>query len=159
MHELEGLVSAGAHFRRDMEVGPEGRGGEESGNDRVEAAGDGCAFTGEFGGDDAEVGAELGNVPTLAAEEAQLRGGCDDGVALAGDGLDEGGFAAAVGTEDGKVFAVGDAQGDVVKDDVVAAGDRDIAHEEEVGWGGLAQEEIIAEREIGRLDIAEPTHD
>jgi hypothetical protein len=31
------------------------------------------------------------------------------------------------------VFTVGDAEGDGVKDDVVAAGDGDVAHEEEVG--------------------------
>jgi len=79
------------------------------------------------------VSAELRNVPSLATEEAQLGGGGDDGVALAGDGFDEGGLAAAVGTEDGKVFTVGDAEGDGVKDDVVAAGDGDVAHEEEVG--------------------------
>jgi hypothetical protein len=31
------------------------------------------------------------------------------------------------------VFTIGDAEGDVVEDDVVAAGDGDVAHEEEVG--------------------------
>jgi hypothetical protein len=97
LHELKGLVGAGAHFGRDVEIGPERRGGEESGNDGVEAAGDGGALAGELGGNDAEVGAELGDVPPFAAEEAELGGGRDDGVALAGEGLDEGGFAAAGG--------------------------------------------------------------
>ena len=41
-----------------------------------------------------------------------------DGVALAGDGLDEGGFAAAVGAEDGDVLAGVDGEVDVVEDDV-----------------------------------------
>ena len=156
LHELESLVGAGTHFRRDVEIGPEGRGGEESGDDGVEAAGDGGALAGEFGGDNAEMGAELGDIPALATEEAEFGGGRDDGVALAGDGADEGGFAAAVGAEDGNVFAVGDAEGDGVEDDIVAAGDVDLAHEEEGGLGGLAQEEIIAEAKLIDLDSTEP---
>jgi len=139
LHELEGLVGASAHFRRDVEVGPEGRGGEEAGNDGVETARDGGALAGKLGGDDAEVGAELGDVPALAAEEAELGGGREDGVALAGEGADQRGFAAAVGTKDGEVFAVGDAEGDGVEDDVVPAGDADVAHEEEVGIVGVGQ--------------------
>jgi hypothetical protein len=154
LHEVEGLAGAGSHFGRDVEVGPEGGGGEESGNNGVEAAGDGRALAGEFRGDDAEVGAELRDIPALAAEEAELRGGGDDGIALAGDGFDECGFAAAVGTEDGDVFAVGDAEGDVMEDDVVAAGDGDIVREEEIGLircGELAHQKIIAERD-GQTD-------
>ena len=86
--------------------------------------------------------------------------GCDDGIALAGEGADQRGFAAAIGAEDGDVFAIGDAaEGDVVKDDVVAARDADVAHEKEVGFGGLGQKGIIAEREVGRLDSAASDHD
>ena len=143
LHQLECLVGPLTHFRRDVQVGPESRGGEESGNNGIEAAGDGGALTGEFGGDDAEVGAELRDVPALAAKEAQLGGGRDDGVALAGDGFDQRRFAAAVGAEDGDVFAVGDAEGDVVEDDVVAARDADVAHDEEVGLAGVGQGGII----------------
>ena len=133
LHQDECFVGALAHGRFHVEVGPEGRSGEESGDHGVEAAGDRGALAGEFGGDDAEVGAELRDVPALVAEEAKFGGGGDDGVALAGEGFDEGGFAAAVGAEDGEVFTIGDAEGDVVEDDVVAAGDGDVAHEEEVG--------------------------
>jgi len=133
LHEVESLVGALAHLRGDVEIGPEGRGGEEAGDNGVKAGGDGGALAREFGGDDAEVGTELGDVPARAAEETEIGRGGDDGVALAGEGFDEGGFAAAIGTEDGKVFTVGDAEGDGVEDDVVAAGDTDVAHEEEVG--------------------------
>jgi len=70
LHEMESLMGAGAHFRRDVEIGPKGRGGKEAGNDSVEAARDGGAFAGELGGDDPQMGAELGDVPALAAEEA-----------------------------------------------------------------------------------------
>ena len=55
----------------------------------------------------------------------------DDGVALAGDGLDEGGFAAAVGAEDGDVLAGVDGEVDVVEDDVVAAGYVDVGQMQE----------------------------
>ncbi len=132
LHQLERLVGAVAHVGRDVQVGPEGGSGEESGNDGIETASDGRAFAGEFGGDDAQMSAELGDIPALAAEQAQFGGGRDDGIALAGDGPDEGGFAAAVGAEDGDVFAVGDAQGDCVQHDIVAAGDRNVVHDEEV---------------------------
>ena len=68
--------------------------------------------------------AELGQVPAAAAEDADFGAG----VAGAGDywidfavhGADEGGFAAAVGSEDGDVFAGGDGEVDFVEDDGVA---------------------------------------
>lgn len=136
LHELEGLLGTGAHVRLDAQIGPEGGGGEEAGDNGVESGGDGGALAGQLGGDDAEMAAELRDIPAFAAEQEELRLGRGDGVALAGDGFDEGGFAAAVGPEDGDVFAGGDAEGDVVKDDVVAAGDADVLHEEEVGCVG-----------------------
>jgi len=46
LHEVQSFAGTGAHFGGDMEIGPEGRGGEESGNDGIEAAGDGRAFAG-----------------------------------------------------------------------------------------------------------------
>jgi hypothetical protein len=55
----------------------------------------------------------------------------DDGVELAVHGADEGGFAAAVGAEDGDVFAGLDGEVDVVEDDAVAGGYVDVAHVEE----------------------------
>ena len=136
LHELEGLVGAVPHVGRDVEVGPQGGGGEESGNDGVEAARDRCTFARQLSGDDAEVCTELRNIPALAAKEAQRSGGRDDGIALAGDGFDEGGFAAAVGAEDSDVLAVGDAERDTMQDDVIAASNGDVAHEEEVGLSG-----------------------
>ena len=159
LHEVEGLACSGAHFRRDVKVGPQGRRGEESGNHGIDAARDGRALAREFRGDDAEVGAQLRNIPALPAKEPELRCGRDDGVALAGDGADERGFAAAVGAEDGDVLAVGDAEGDSVQDDVVAAGDRDIVHRKEIGpirTRGLIHQKIITERgqRTGRDDFS-----
>jgi hypothetical protein len=55
----------------------------------------------------------------------------DDGVALAGDGFDEGGFAATIGTENGDVLAGVDSEVDVVKNDVVTAGNVDVSEFEE----------------------------
>ncbi len=150
LHEVEGLAGPVAHFRRDVEVRPEGGGGEESGGDSVEAARDWCALAGQLGRHHAEMSAKLRDVPTFAAEEAELGGGRDDGITLAGDGLYERGFAAAVGAEDGEVLAAGDAEGDGVKDDIVAAGDADVAHEEEifrVRCRRLVHQKIITEGE------------
>ena len=79
-------------------------------------------LAGKFGGDDAEALLEFGEIPALAAKDADLGFRLDDRVALAGDGLDESGFAAAVGAENGDVLAGVDAEIDVVKDEVVAAG-------------------------------------
>lgn len=50
----------------------------------------------------------------------------DEGVKLAGDGFEQGGFAAAVGAEDGEVFAGVEGEGDVVEDGLVAAGYGDV---------------------------------
>jgi len=76
---------------------------------------------GQFGRDDAEALLELGEVPAGAAENADLGLRLGDWVALAGDGLDECGFAAAVGAEDGDVLAGVDGEIDVVEDNVFAA--------------------------------------
>lgn len=151
VHEEQGFAGAGAHLRGDVEIGPERGGGEESGGDGVEAGGDGSALAGKLGGDDAEVGAELGDVPAAAAEEEQLGRVRDDGVALAGDGFDEGGLAASVGAEDGDVLAGSDAEGDGMEDNVVAAGDGDVAHEEEIEMRGLGHNEEGAAAEIDRV--------
>lgn len=70
---------------------------------------------------------ELSEVPALAAEDADMHAGLDDGIELAGDGEDEGGLAASVGAEDGDVFAGADGEVDVVEDDAVSAGDVDAA--------------------------------
>ena len=126
------LVGAGLHSGGDGgdEIGPEGGAGEEAGEDGVAAGGVEGGFAGEFGGDYSEAFFEFGEVPAGAAEDADFVCGLAfewrDGVALAGDGLDEGGFAAAVGAEDGDVLAGGYGEVDVVEDDVFSAGDVDV---------------------------------
>lgn len=148
LHQVQRFAGAGTHFRRDVEIGPESRGGEESSDNGIETAGHGSTLAGELGRDNAEVRTKLRNIPALAAEEAELGCGCDDRVALTGDGLNQCGFAAAIRTEDGEVLAIGDAERDIVENDVVAAGDRDIVHEQEVGCSrcaGMAHQKIIAE--------------
>src|SRR5258708_40060556 len=79
--------------------------------------------------------AELGEIPAAAAEDSDFRAGKagfgDERVEFAVHGLDEGGFAAAVGAEDGDVFAGVDGEVDVVEDDVVAAGYVDVGQMQE----------------------------
>ena len=118
---MEDFVGAGAHGFGDGEVGPEGRAGEEAGENGVTSGGGEGLFAGEFGGDYAETLFEFGEIPALTTEDADLGFWQGDGVALAGDGLDEGGLTAAVGAEDGDVLAGVDEEVDVVEDDVVAA--------------------------------------
>jgi hypothetical protein len=63
------------------------------------------------------------------------------------------------------VFSVPDAKGDAVEDDVVAASDRNVAHDQEVGLAGVGQGGIIiskcviSKNEVGRLEIAAPRYD
>src|SRR5271156_1944792 len=84
LHELQRGVSTGAHLRRDVQVRPEGRGGEESGDNGVDSARDAGALAGQMRFDDAEMLAELGNIPALATEQVNARFRRDDGIALAG---------------------------------------------------------------------------
>ena len=139
----EGLDGALAHFVGDDEIGPEGGGGEEAGDDGIEADGATGGAAGGVGGargevhageivtDDAEVLAEAGEVPTGTAEDADFHAGLDDGVEVAGHGADEGGLAAAVGAKDDDVLAGADGEVDVVEDDGVSEGDVDVGHGEE----------------------------
>ena len=63
----------------------------------------------------------------------------DERVEFAVHGADEGGFAAAVGAEDGDVFAGLDGEVDVVEDVAVAEGYVDVSHLQERvlrGFGG-----------------------
>lgn len=78
--------------------------------------------------DHPEMATKLRDVPAIAAEEANARLRRDDWIALAGDGLDERGFSAAVGPQDSNMLAVGDAQIDVVKHNGVATGDIHVLH-------------------------------
>ena len=85
--------------------------------------------------------AELGEVPTAAAEDGDFRARQavlgDERVEFAVHGADEGGFAAAVCSEDGDVFAGLDGEVDVVEDDAVAEGYVDVAHSEKRVVGGF----------------------
>jgi len=92
---------------------------------------------GEFRGDDTEALLEFGKVPALATEDADLRFRLGNWIALAGDGLDEAGFAATVGAEDGDVLSGVDGEIDVVEDDVVTAGDIDVGQMQERGHSFL----------------------
>jgi len=140
---FEGFGGSEAHFVGNDEVGPEGGCGEESGDDGVEAdgaadrgaggveaCGDGC-HAGHFA-DDAEVFAELGEVPAGAAEDLDFHAGKDEGVDFAIHGANEGGFPAAIGAENGYVLACLDVEVDIVEDDAVSEGDVDIGHAEEL---------------------------
>ena len=127
---------AGAHFIGDVQIGPERGGGKEAGDNRVEPGGDGGALAGKLatrgaGADHAEVAAQFGEVPALPAEDAHDHSRLEDGIELAGDGQNERGFAAAIGTEDGDVLAGADSEIDVVEHDTVAAGDADVAEAKE----------------------------
>ena len=137
---FEDFVGAGMHLGGDLggEVGPEGGAREEAGEDGVAAGGLEGGTAGEFGGDYAQALFEFGKVPALAAEDADAGFRLDYGVTLAGDGLDESGFSAAVGAEDGDVLAGGDGEGDVVEDGVAAASYVDVLEGEE-GWHRLTR--------------------
>jgi len=146
---FEGFGGAVAHFFGNDEVGPEGAGAEEAGDDGVGsggAAGGASGGVDGFGGgvkagmavgDSAEVLAEFGEVPAWAAEDADFHSGLDDWVQLAVHGADEGGFTATVGAEDGYVFSGLDGEVDVVEDDAVAEGYVDVAHSEKRVVGGF----------------------
>src|SRR5271170_4980711 len=115
LHELKRGVGASAHLRRDVEVRPERGGGEESGDNGVDSTRDACALAGQMRFDDAQVLAELGDIPALATEQLNARFRRDDGIALAGNGLDERGFPAAIGAENGNMLSGCDAEADVVE--------------------------------------------
>lgn len=124
---MEEVFGTGAHGVGDEEIGPEGGSGEEAGEDGVEPGGVEGGFAGELGRDDTEALAKLGQIPALAPEDAnhgRLPVWTDrERVELAGDGLEERGLAAAVGTEDGEVFACMEVEADVVKHGRTAARD------------------------------------
>jgi hypothetical protein len=135
LHEFECGVSAGVHLGCDVQVGPERGGGEKSGDDGIDTAGDAGALAWQVRFDDAEVLAELRDVPSGAAKQADAGFRSYDGIALACDGLDERGFSAAVGTEDGDVLASCDAEADIVEHDGFSTGYVDMLHVEEFGFG------------------------
>lgn len=122
------FFSAIDHFTRDAKVWPQGGARKKSGDDGVAAQGVRGAFAGKLGGDDTEMTAQLGEVPAFAAEDAEVRAFPDERISLAGEGLDQGRFAAAVGAKDSDVLSRPDAERDIVQHDGVAAGDKNILH-------------------------------
>jgi len=152
MDSFHGFGCAKSHFLSHDEVGPQGGGGEEAGDDSVEPrspAGGAAGGVGSAGGgvkarvgvgDDSEVLAELSELPAAAAEDADLgtgmAGAGDERVEFAGHRADESGLAAAVRAENGDVFAGLNGEIDIVKDDPVAEGHVDTAHVQEL-VGGL----------------------
>ena len=129
-----------AHFAGDDQMGPERGGGKEAGQRGIqpggapgEAACGVCRagvtlMAGKIVGDDAKVAAKLGEIPAVAAKDAQLGFGANERVEFAGEGADECGFAAAVGAEDDDVFAGLNGQGEIVQHDAIAECDVDVAH-------------------------------
>lgn len=119
---LEHFVGALAHCGRNHEIGPEGAAGEEAGENCISSRGVERRFSRKFGGDYTEALLEFGKIPSLAAKDADLRFGLDNRIALAGNGLDEGGFTAAIRAKNGDVLTGVDAEIDIVEDEVFTAG-------------------------------------
>lgn len=139
---IERFPCAGAHFIGDMQVGPQGGCREESSDHSVEASGDRGALAGQIAShgartDDAEVTAQLNEIPTLTPEDAHVHVGLDDGIELAGHREDKRGFSATIGTEDGDVLASTNRQVDVTQDDTLASRDVDAAHFEKFVRAGF----------------------
>jgi len=100
-----GFLRGGFHFLGDVVVPPDADGAEEAGEDQF-AAGDVARALGhEVVADDAQVGAEVEDVPVFLAQDSQAGFRLKQRIAFARDRLDERGFSAAVGTEDGDVLA------------------------------------------------------
>jgi hypothetical protein len=113
-------------FGMKLMIGENTGAAEEAGEDDVEAGGIGGASGEEIRGDDAEGGAEFEDVPEGTAEDGDGRIVPQNRVALAREGLDESGFAGAVGAEDADVLADSDAKGEAVKGNVLAAENSDV---------------------------------
>ena len=116
-HEFHGLVSGGSHrFGDEFRVGFEFA-GKESGQDSLfgrESAGSACVkMLVDITADEPQSGAEVPDVPFGLAEDADGPGllAFENGrIQVAGQEFEQGRFARAVGSEDGRVFSEGDRQ-------------------------------------------------
>jgi hypothetical protein len=145
LNSFEGFTRSRTHFLGDVEIGPQCGCGKETGDYRIEAGRGGGSLAGQFGAhwsgaDYAEMAAQLGQIPTLAAEDADEHSGLNDGIELAGHGENERGFAAAVRPENGDVLAGANVEIDVVQNNAIAARDVDRAHFEK----GLRIDFVVA---------------
>jgi hypothetical protein len=120
-HAGESGVRMGAMFGVRLMIGENTRAAEKSGKDDVEAGGIRGASREEIGRNDAQSRAEFENIPEGASKNGDGRIFALKGVALASESLDEGRFTRTVGTEDADVLANGDAEGEAVEGDILAA--------------------------------------
>ena len=104
-------------------VGPDADGAEEAGEDEFAAFDVAGALGHEVVADEAEVVAEVKYVPVGGAEDFERGFGAEQRVAFAGDGFNESRFAAAIGAEDGDVFAGVDGEVEAVEGAASAAFD------------------------------------
>jgi hypothetical protein len=132
-HAGQGVVRAGVVFGMGLMIGEDASAAEETGEDDIEAGGIGGASRKEIGGDDAEGGAQFEDIPERAAKDGDGGIFALKRVALAGEGLDEGGFAGAVGAEDTDMLADSDTNREAVESDVLAANDGYVVQIEERG--------------------------
>ena len=135
-NSLESFARPIAHIGSDVEIRPQGGGGKEAGDYRVEPASDCRSFAGQLcthgsSGNNAEVAAQLGQIPAFAAKDADEHSRLNDGIELASHGKNKRGFAAAVRTKDSDVLAGANAEIDVVQHHAVTASNIDCPHFQE----------------------------
>src|SRR6266849_1210421 len=118
-------------------VWKDARAAEEPREDHIPAGGVRRARSEQIGRNDPELRAQLEDVPTFPAQNGDGGAFPGKGVAFAGDGFDECGFAAAVWAEDADVFACGDLHCYVVQRGAVAPHDRDMTHGEQGRQSGI----------------------
>jgi hypothetical protein len=121
-----GFLRGGFHFRRDVVVSPDADGAEEAGENQLTAGDVARALRHQIVCDDAEMGAEIEDVPVFLAQDAQAGFRLKQRMAFARDRFDERGFAAAVGAEDGNVLAGFDREAEAVQGETRAALDADV---------------------------------
>jgi hypothetical protein len=132
--EVEHVTRFALHLGGDFVPWPDADAAEEAGEDDLVTGVVAGAELHPVVGDDAELTAEIVDMPSVAAEDFEAPGfGLETRIEFAGDQLDEGRFAGAVRAQDHDVFALGDGEGDVVEDGLVAALDGDVLEIEEGG--------------------------
>lgn len=98
-----------------MQIWPDGRSGEKSCNNGIGSARDWRTLSGQVCRHHTEVLPQLRDIPSFTPEQSQPHLRRVDRVALAGDRLDQGRFAAAVRPQNGHMLAPLDTQADVMQ--------------------------------------------